>query len=277
MPGSLITPLDPGSHDTAPGDARCGASLSLAPPGQIEAAAATDCGSQHAENEDAHSRLPGPGRLFVVADGVGGGAMAALASRHLVAHLHAALDPHRIDPARVCSAMLEADRAVARRIAELTPAPGAATVALCAPLNARGSKWLIAWVGDCRVYRLSEGAGHAVELLTRDDTYRHCNERPPSGGSLDDPARMVGNGATQGPNVLVHELALGELLVLCSDGVHKHVDARAWARAATRASAMAQRCAGLIADARANGSVDDATVLMLRRVPQGALNRRCAP
>jgi protein phosphatase len=277
MAGRLITPLDPGSHDSAPGDVRASESPSLASLRQIEAAAATACGSQHRENEDAHSRLPGEGRLFVVADGVGGGAMAALVSRHLVAHLHAALDPHRIDPARVCSAMLEADRAIARRIVELTPAPGAATVALCAPLNAVGSKWLIAWVGDCRVYRLCEDAGHSVELLTRDDSYRHCNERPPSGGSLDDPARMVGNGATGGPNVQVHELALGELLVLCSDGVHKHVGTAAWARAATRASPMAGRCAGLIADARANGSIDDATVLMLRRVPRSALNGRCIP
>ena len=275
MPGSLITPLDPGSHDAARADALGRESLPLTPLRQIEAAAATACGSQHAGNEDAHSRLPGLGRLFVVADGVGGGAMAALASRQLVAHLHAALEPQRIDPARVCSAMLEADCAIARRIAEVTAAPGAATVALCAPLNPAGSKWLTAWVGDCRVYRL--GAGRGVELLTRDDTFRHRNELPPAGGSLDDPARMVGNGATNGPNVALHDLALGELLVLCSDGVHKHVDAPAWARVATQAAPLAERCANLIAGARANGSVDDATVLMLRRVPQSAVNRRSAP
>ena len=277
MPGSLLTPLDPDSRDVAPGDMRARDSLSVASPRPIEAAAATTCGSLHAENEDAHSGLPGLGRVVVVADGVGGGAMAALASRHLVAHLHAALDHHRVDPERVCNAMQHADRAIARRIAELTPASGAATVALCAPLNAACSKWLIAWVGDCRVYRLPEDTGRAVELLTRDDTYRNCNERPPSGGSLDDPARMVGNGATHAPNVQIHELGFGELLMLCSDGVHKHVDALAWARLATQASSVAQRCADLITDVRANGSVDDATVLMLRRVPQCALNRRCAP
>jgi serine/threonine protein phosphatase PrpC len=277
MPDSLITPLDPDSRDVEPGDVRARDSLSLASRWPIEAAVATACGSLHSENEDAHSALPGLGRVFVVADGVGGGAMAALASRHLVAHLHAALDHHRVDPVRVRSAMQQADRAIASRIAELTPASGAATVALCAPLSAACSKWLIAWVGDCRVYRLPEDAGHAVELLTRDDTYRNCNERPPSGGSPEDPARMVGNGATHAPNVQIHELALGELLMLCSDGVHKHVDASAWARLATGALPMAQRCADLITDARANGSVDDATVLMLRRVPQCALNSRCAP
>ena len=36
---------------------------------------------------------------------------------------------------------------------------------------------------------------------------------------------MVGNGATTGANVVVRGLGSGELLALCSDGLHKHVDA----------------------------------------------------
>ncbi|MEO7244080.1 MAG: protein phosphatase 2C domain-containing protein [Rubrivivax sp.] len=276
MPDLLTTPLDPSAQSAARGTLRNAASLGPAPPGAIEAAAATACGSLHPENEDAHSALPGLGRLYVVADGVGGGAMAALASRQLVDHLHAALDRQRIDPARVRGAILQADRAIAQRIGELTAAPGAATVALCAPLNATGSRWLIAWVGDCRIYRLHDNAHHGAELLTRDDTYRHRNEVPPSGGSLDDPARMVGNGATGDPNVQVHEMADGALLALCSDGVHRHADARAWERATCAATPLAQRCARLVADAGANGCADDATVLMLQCAAAGAPNARCA-
>jgi protein phosphatase len=133
-------------------------------------------------------------------------------------------------------------------------------------VNLLASKWLVAWVGDCRVYRFAMGGQRAVELLTRDDTFRHLGELPAAGGSLDDPARMVGNGATAGANVALHELASGELLVLCSDGVHKHLDDDAWRLVLTQQVSLVQRCEDVIAMARANGSSDDATVLLVQRI-----------
>jgi serine/threonine protein phosphatase PrpC len=160
-------------------------------------------------------------------------------------------------------AMLGADRAIAGRIAQVTAAPGAATVVLCAPVNLLASKWLIAWVGDCRAYRYSSQA--QLDLLTTDDTFRHLDETPPPGGSLDDPARMVGNGATAGANVAIHGLGSGDLLALCSDGVHKHVAPAEWRRLLAQPVALARRCEDLIAVASANGSTDDATVLIVQR------------
>jgi protein phosphatase len=266
-PGSLITPLDPGTACRAGGAAAARAQQSVHTTAfsRIEAAVASSCGTQHAENEDAHSAVEGSGRLFVVADGVGGGAMAQLASQQLVSQLHATLEAQRVDGERVRDAMLAADRAIARRIAQVTDAPGAATVALCAPLNAFASKWLIAWVGDCRVYRLAFGIDEGIELLTRDDTFRHLDERPPCGGSPDDPARMVGNGATLGASVAFHDLASGGLLALCSDGVHKYLDGDEWQRLLQAPVPLARRCERLIGAARANGSTDDATLLLLQR------------
>ena len=232
---------------------------------RVEAAVASSCGAQRSSNEDAHSQLGDRGQLFIVADGVGGGAMAALASRELVSHLHSALDGQRIDDARVARAVLSADRAVAQRIGQVTDAPGAATFVLCAPANLFASRWLVAWVGDCRVYRLARHADTGIELLTHDDSFRHLNETPPSGGLPDDPARMVGNGATLGASVGRHALARGDLLVLCSDGVHKHLATGDWSRILRQPVTLLQRCQALIATARANGSIDDATVLLLRR------------
>jgi len=127
------------------------------------------------------------------------------------------------------------------------------------------SKWLIAWVGDCRAYRLSGRGELHFELLTRDDTFRQLDEAPPDGGSPDDPARMVGNGATTGANVVVRGLGSGELLALCSDGLHKHVAPSEWRRALTQPVPLARRCDDLIALAAANGSTDDATVLLVQR------------
>jgi protein phosphatase len=256
---SLITPLEPGAAHGRRNATQQAVHATVF--GRVAAAVASSRGSVHAVNEDAHSALCRPARVFVVADGVGGGTMAAMASRELVAHLHAALDHRRVGADAVYDAVLAADRAIADAIAELTDAPGAATVALCAPLNVFASRWLVAWVGDCRVYRI----GAAPRALTVDDSFAQLDEAPPPGSTPEDPARMVGNGAVVRPNVVHTDLERGELLLMCSDGVHKHVDVAELLRAPAADRSLAQRCDELIALARANGSVDDATVLLLQR------------
>lgn len=264
---SLITPLEPeraARRVAATGGAAAQAIYANALR-RLEAAVASSCGSQHGVNEDAHSPLDGAGRLFVVADGVGGGAMAQTASRLLVATLHHALEARWPDARGVDAAVLAADRAIAGAIARVTDRPGAATVALCAPLDRFAAKWLVAWVGDCRVYRWSPRARGQLTSLTRDDTFAHLGEAPPPGGSPDDPARMVGNGATSGANAAEHTLAPGDLLALCSDGVHKRLDEADWCYVLARPQPLARRSESLLALARAHGSVDDATVLLIER------------
>jgi len=277
----LITPIEPGrsTHPASIATAAAPASHAVYANAarRLEAAVASSCGSQHAVNEDAHSALDASGRLFVVADGVGGGAMAQTASRLLVAHLHGALDAATLDGARVAAAMLDADRAIAAAIARVTDRPGAATVALCAPIDAAASHWLVGWVGDCRVYRWSPRGTGLLELLTRDDTFGHLGEATPPGGSPNDPARMVGNGATSGANSAVHGLGRHGVLALCSDGVHKHLDGADWRRVLAAPLPLAQRARSLVALARSRGSVDDATVLLLHRADPGGRDTRWNP
>lgn len=242
---------------------------------RLDAAVASSTGRRHAVNEDGYSALDGSAPLFVVADGVSSGAMASCASRELVARLHAVLGRGRVDADAMKSAILDADREIGRTIACRTDAPGAATVALCAGTNRSLSRWLVAWVGDCRVYRLGAAPDATAELLTADDTYRHLNEQSPPGGSPDDPARMVGNGAVDAPNVRIITLAGDEMLVLCSDGVHKHAEARDIGRVLRGPAPLARRCVRLIEFVRARGSSDDATVLVLHRArrPRGRIAR----
>ena len=237
---------------------------------RLEAAVASVRGRRRSVNEDWHSTLEGGAPLFVVADGVGGGAMAARASRELVNVLHASLDHRRVDAAAIRNALLRADREVGRSIASHTPASGAATVALCAGCGRLLSKWLIGWVGDCRVYRVSMDSERPAELLTVDDTYRQLREVPPSGGSCDDPARMVGNGAVLSPNVGQAALNRGEMLLICSDGVHKHLEPGDLDRVMRGSAPLLRRCRRLLALARARGSSDDATVLVVRTEPRRA-------
>jgi serine/threonine protein phosphatase PrpC len=232
---------------------------------RLDTAVASSRGGFHAVNEDWYSALDGTLPLFVVADGVSSGAMASCASRELVSRLHETLERGPLDADAVRSAVLDADREVGRSIASRTDASGAATVALCAGTGASLSRWLVAWVGDCRAYRVSAARGGSAQLLTRDDTYRHLSEQPPPGGSLDDPARMVGNGAVDAPNVRDVDLGRDEMLLLCSDGVHKHVGPRDIARLLRGPTPLAVRCVRLIEFARTSGSNDDATVLIVQR------------
>jgi len=272
-PSGLITPIEPGRPSqraaaaVAAGEARQAVYANAFR--RLEAAVASSCGTQHPVNEDAHSALEGSARLFVVADGVGGGAMAHTASHLLVAALHESLEAQPIDGDRVAAAVLGADRAIAAAIARVTDRPGAATVALAAPLDVFAARWLVGWVGDCRAYRWSPRDDARIELLTRDDTFAHLGETPPPGGAPGDPARMVGNGATNGANAVTIGIERGDVLALCSDGVHKHVDDADWCRVLVAQLPLARRADALIALARAHGSVDDATVLLVQRCDPG--------
>ena len=241
---------------------------------RLYAAVASSRGRRHAVNEDGHSTLDGSTPLFVVADGVSSGAMASRASGDLVAHLHEALGRGRIDAHAVKRAVLEADREIARSIARRTDAPGAATLALCAATDSALSRWLVAWVGDCRVYRIGAADHAPAELLTRDDTYRHLDEASPPGGSPDDPARMIGNGAVDAPNVREVELGGDQMLVLCSDGVHRHADATDIGRLLRGSTSLARRCVKLVEFVRSRGSHDDATVLAVQRSKVNPILRR---
>jgi protein phosphatase len=81
---------------------------------------------------------------------------------------------------------------------------------------------------------------------------------------------MVGNGAVSVPNIREVALGGGEMLVICSDGVHKHVEPKDLSGVLRGTASLSRRCGRLVALARARGSSDDATVLVLRRLPRRA-------
>lgn len=232
---------------------------------RLEVAATSTCGKLHTTNEDAHSDLHWPFRVLAVADGVGSGAMPATVSHELVARIQAALENKAITVERVRNALLDADAEISALVARETHMPGAATVALCARVGRAASHWLLAWVGDCRIYRVVEARDDGAEILTSDDTYRHLSEQPPSGVNLDAPARMIGNGAVGDPNIKAIQLRRGEMLLLCSDGVHKYVNEHDIARLLRASVPLARRCTHLIELARGRGSDDDATIVVIQR------------
>ncbi len=230
--------------------------------GGIEFGAASLRGSYHEENEDSFiPALPAPTRL-AVADGVGGGARGQVASRALIECIRQLTPAILARPVRLQQWLFDADDAVATEIARYTDRAGASTFVAALP-QWGWRRWQITWAGDCRAYRLRENG--ELQLLTRDDTYGHLHETPPPNAGAGDPARMVGNGAVEEANRIVMSLRCGEILLLCSDGVHKEVPVAQMVDILRSRESLNIRCRKLAAAAHANGGTDDATVVAAQR------------
>ena len=240
--------------------------------GGLTAAYASEAGSGRARNEDCCSHVPSGDRpgFCGVADGVGGGAHGEIASSVLLAHCAQAVKETYSDPARLVEWLARADAQVREAIARRTHQAGAATLA-AAWFPSQGTAYLLN-VGDCRVYRLRpRKEGYAIQQLTEDQTYASLAQRPPPNGNPDDPARMVGAGAVGVPPVVKAQIRARELLLLCSDGVHKFVPDEQIADVVSTGirdgSSLKTICSALVRAAKRNGSRDDASALLVLRRP----------
>lgn len=247
---ALLTPAAENAKDGARARWRAG----------LEFGAASRRGSYHPENEDSYL-LEQAGTAIGVADGVGGGALGKVASRVMTARMRLLSAALCADAARMRAWLLASDDAVAAEIARGADRAGACTFVAAVP-GAR-ARWTFTWAGDCRAYLLTR-AGE-LRCLTLDDTYRNLREMPPAGGSADDPARMVGNGAIDRVNLGALHLREGETLLLCSDGVHRHVRRDEFVAILRDADTLDLACRKLAAAAHANGGTDDATVVAAAR------------
>jgi PPM family protein phosphatase len=205
----------------------------------IEFAQASDCGRVRGHNEDyigyavpsRGSPARGPGWLFALADGVGGQAQGEVASRLAVETLlsgfraaaddepYAALLPRLVQQAN--SKVFETGMATGGPYG-----PGGAamatTVVACA---LRYDRVVVSHVGDSRCYRIRRGQ---AEALTRDHTVagEHIRLGLITAGEYGQAetrhvlSRSLGAGMFVGAETHEHQLLPGDLLLLCSDGLH---------------------------------------------------------
>ena len=240
--------------------------------GGLTAAYASEAGSGHARNEDCCSHVPSAERpgFCGVADGVGGGAHGEIASSVLLTHCAQAPKEAYRDPARLIDWLTRADAQVREAIARRTDQAGAATLA-AAWFPSQSTAYLLN-VGDCRVYQLKpRKQRYAIQQLTVDQTYASFAQQPPPNGRPDDPARMVGAGAVGIPPVVKAQIRERELLLLCSDGVHKFISDTQIADVVSaglgNGSSLATICDALVRAAKRNGGHDDASALLVLRRP----------
>jgi len=133
----------------------------------------------------------------------------------------------------------------------------------------RGKKAAIAHVGDSRVYLIRE---HTIEQVTQDHSL--VMEQVRRGLiTLEDAAnspiqniitRALGVAETVEVDVSEHELAEGDTLLLCSDGLTRHVSDEEIVARIVAASSLDAACDDLINAAKDAGGSDNITCLLVR-------------
>ena len=205
-------------------------------PVDLHHGSASDVGLVRKVNED--SLLVAP-PVFVVADGMGGHSGGDVASRLVVEEFERL--SHDYDPTRGAEQVADAFvRAQARIVeyaeAQRATAPGwhAGTTAVVAALaeDDGETKWLLANLGDSRIYRLRDGeldqvsVDHSVvqELLDAGEISSDEAATHPERHVI---TRALGSPEGIDPDFFLLPLAAAERLLLCSDGVSGMIDDRA--------------------------------------------------
>lgn len=218
-------------------------------------------------NEDSMLLDPSLG-LFVVADGMGGhnaGEVAsAIAVRTIHEHLREGLTPAE---AALRDALALANEEVFSAAAGAAEYEGMGTTVVA--VVAEEERIVFGSVGDSRVYIWQNGT---LTQLTRDDSWvsRVLPEEVPPEDVQRHPMRhvltkVVGLREELETSVASAALQRGDVLILCSDGLHGSVsDARIAEIVA--AGATVQEIAERLADeALTGGSTDNVTVVVVRR------------
>jgi serine/threonine protein phosphatase PrpC len=225
----------------------------------------TDTGRQRNANEDS---LFTRGRVFAVADGMGGAQAGEVASRTAVEVFDRELP--QAAPERVLEQTIEAaNRAVHERANSDPNLAGMGTTTTAMIVDLEAEEVAIGHVGDSRAYRFRDGK---LERLTRDHSLVEEMRRK---GQLTDaqaedhPQRSIITRAL-GPepevkvDVQTVPAQAGDVFLICSDGLTTMLDEDHIARLLTRASSMDSAVRALVDEANRAGGRDNITVVAYR-------------
>lgn len=234
------------------------------PPAMIEYWGQTHVGHIRQNNEDAFDIVPELG-LLVVADGMGGAAAgeraSALAVTTVVSEARAAGQP--LSAATIDQAIELANQSI-RQEAECDPALDGMGTTVTAALVQGETAWILN-IGDSRAYRLS---GEHFAQLSTDHSWVEEH-----GGDLTaeqikaHPFRHVLTRALGVDPVAFTDtsraaFAPGDILLLCSDGLHGVVPDEAIAQLLGQGSSLPERASALIDAALKSGGPDNVTVVL---------------
>jgi serine/threonine protein phosphatase PrpC len=252
------------------------------PPLKVIAHGASDRGVVRDENQDAFAILEPSdfeerqrkGILAVIADGMGGLAGGATASRIAIDAVRETYPDSELEPPLALQAAVHRANLLIHAHSEGLPDQEPMGSTLTA-LALAGDSAYIAHVGDSRAYRLV--AGGPIARLTRDHTWV---EELAKRGQLDPGSlqyslhrnvltRALGlREEVEVDLVEVRDVAPGDTFLLCSDGLHEMVgDVELESSLRARGADLKAAAADLIGLARDRGAPDNITVLIVRAEP----------
>lgn len=234
-----------------------------------------------------HGPFPPPEPTFVSLESVAGVALAAIdgmggsASGDIAARIAAdtfatalaAAPPSGEDACRrrVVAALNGASRAIVQA-QEVGPRyyGGIAAAAVLALIS--GDRLHVAGAGDCRLYLLRLGR---LIQLTRDDSL--VNDYRAAGASEEQLAELPANVITKGLGLKetvdvtpsTFELRAGDVILLCTDGLHRMAEDAAIERVLLDLPDPAEACLALINLANRNGGEDNIAVVVARPDDEG--------
>jgi serine/threonine protein phosphatase PrpC len=263
----------------------------MTPPLTLLVAGRTDVGSVRTNNEDNFGYDTRCG-IFVVCDGMGGHAAGELASKIAVETI---LGYFRQDPGRrqggligrvyegvseranaLAGAVQLANQAIQQEAAQNSERAGMGSTIVA--VLAEGNLFSVAHVGDSRVYLLRDGT---IQLLTCDHSL--VMEQVRRGLMTAEEAeksemqnvivRSLGVEESVEPDLADHELAEGDVLLLCCDGLSRYVPESKMVEIIGQADTLEKACAELIEAAKTLGSDDNITCVLVRPVQQSRKDR----
>lgn len=243
---------------------------------KVSVAGKTDLGRVRENNEDKHEfyipederMLATRGLIFVVCDGMGGHAAGQIASELA---LNTFIDVYLNHPSEQAPVAMEAAVTAANRyvydVAMAVPGRRGMGTTLSALILLQDEAFTVQ-VGDSRVYRVRNGE---IAQLTGEHTW--IDEAIRAGWVNEEEAkthrnrhmllRAVGVEAAVETEVRTHDSQVGDIYVLCSDGMSNHVtDEQILDVAAKHAPGDAAR--KFVSMAMLDGGSDNCTVLIVR-------------
>lgn len=245
----------------------------------------TNVGMKRDHNEDSFF-LPTDERLAIVADGMGGHASGEVASRMAVDAIVGYFRetegeqeitwPFKVDRGhsfninRMTTAIKLANQQIVEEAERKTECHGMGTTVVSALFL--DSVLIVGHVGDSRLYRVREGA---IEQLTEDHSLlndyvrmKRLSENEiatfPHKNVI---VRALGMKSSVEVDIILEHPRIGDLYVLCSDGLSGMVSDADIAALALEEGDLDKLCERLIASANDNGGIDNITVVCARLEP----------
>ena len=234
----------------------------------------SNTGAVREKNEDACFVIPGH-NVYIVADGVGGNNAGEVASRTVVQGIaeyvrEVPLDECGTDE-EICSYFIDCLAKVNEEVVTLgqnhREHRGMATTVVTAYI--RDGKAYIMHVGDSRAYLFRDGE---LTQLTEDHTY--VNELLKSGAITCEEAeahsqkhyitRAIGADIFVKSDFYRVPIKPGDILMLCSDGLHGEVEEQKLIEILNEEENMPQACTKLVDAAIEGGGRDNITVVLVK-------------